>query len=201
MVLRVSLFDPNNPNAAFHLRRLAESLPAMAMRQTKRGLKREQGSQFTRCCPVCNEFYRHKQTASKIVVPDTLKAENCPSCAEVLAEGYTALVTASHRHLFVKLGGERAGQISTITENEMNVFQARHAAQQIWDVVVKECGAHPSGAVDFFAFALKADRPFCFPFGKYGLRYSQEGVPSVEHLSGGSEGLEAANQALLALIS
>lgn len=194
----MSLFDPNNPDAEKHLRRLAESMPAMAIRQTRRGLQRDQQAKFTRCCPVCNEFFRHAR--SKIIQSEKMQAENCPACAKQLQAGFTALVTASHRHAFARIGGEAAGKVQVISETEFNVFRAREAAQDIWNVMVKHCGAAKEGVVGFFEFALKNERPFKYTVGPHLLCFSAEGVPSVEWHSGDTNGLEDVNKAMLELL-
>lgn len=194
----MSLFDPNNPDAERQLRQLAESMPQMAMRQTRRGLQRDQQRQFTRCCPVCNEFFRHART--KIIQSEKMQAQNCPACAKQLQAGFTALITASHRHAFAKIGGDAAGKVQLISENEFNVFKAREAAQDIWNVVVAHCGAPKEGVVKFFEFALKTERPFKYPVGQHLLCFSSEGVPSVEWSAGGCAGLEEANKAMLELL-
>lgn len=187
----MSLFDPNNPNAHAHLRRLAESLPAMAMRQVKAGLRRDQSKVFSRYCPICNEFFRPK---AKSIIADTgnLKAEHCSACEDQLKDGFTALVTASHRHVFAKIDGA-AGEVKTITDAEMNVFYARDAAQQMWNVMVKHCGAKPEDVMKFFHYSLTTARPFKFGVGDYVLCFSNEGVPSVERMDGKTDGLEAVN--------
>lgn len=194
----MSLFDPNNPDAENQLRKLAESLPSMAIRQTKRGLQRDQQKQFTRCCPVCNEFFRHQR--SKIIQSEKMQAENCPACSKQLKAGFTALVTASHRHAFARIGGDAAGKVQVVSENEFNVFKAREAAQDIWNVMVSCCGAPNDGVVKFFEFALKAGRPFEYPVGDYVLHFSNEGVPSVRPADGKDLPVEAANEALMALL-
>lgn len=194
----MSLFDPNNHDAEKQLRQLAESMPQMAMRQTARGLQRDQQARFTRCCPVCNEFFRHQR--SKIIVSEKMQAENCPACVKQLQAGYTALVTASHRHAFARIGGDAAGQVQVITENEFNVFKAREAAQDIWNVMVQHCGAAKEGVIPFFEFALKTARPFKYTVGPHLLCFSSEGVPSVEWHSGETNGLEEVNKAMLALL-
>lgn len=197
VIADMSLFDPNNPNPR-GLENLFRALPGMAQATIQKGSGfKPAPKEFTRCCPICNEFFRPAILAGSF----QMKAEQCDSCRKQLATGLTALVTTSHRWCFIDLSSIAPGSKGTVqhvSENEMDAMKARDTAQKIWKVVVKHCGCDIAGVVDFFKFAVENPPPFTYPLNDgFKLHFSDEGIVSVTHES---KPCEAVNEELLKLI-
>lgn len=193
----MSLFDPKNPNPR-GLEQLFRALPGMAHSTVAKSKFKKSPPEFTRCCPICNEFFRPAVLAGS----GQVKSEQCDACRKSLESGLTALVTASHRSCFVNLSGvspNAAGTVQLVTDSEMDAFRARDMAQKIWSVLVKHCGCDVAGVVDFFKFAVENPPPFSYPtHDGYVLHFSNEGMLHVTNEGGRS--CEAVNADLLKLI-
>lgn len=193
----MSLFDPNNPNPR-GLEQLFRALPGMAQATIQKSSVKKSPPEFTRCCPICNEFFRPAVLSGSF----QMKSEQCTSCRKQLADGLTALVTTSHRWCFIDLSEispNSKGTIQKVSENEMDAIKARDMAGKIWKVVAKHCECDAAGVLDFFRFAVENPPPFTYPLNNgFKLHFSNEGVLSVTHVAGLK--CEEVNEELLKLI-
>lgn len=115
-----SLFDPRNPNADNHLRRLMGDLPGMvkSMQKGRNGRSQEKG--FKRFCPICCLMYDR----AKLWSTDGPTEKHCKGCQKNLDDGYTALVTMSHRWAFVKHPQMQPGTVIKVKDETMDKIEA-----------------------------------------------------------------------------
>lgn len=123
--------DPNGPSKDV-LKHLKGMLPSLAkgMGQHQIGGKGHLVARGTlkprKLCPVCGKLYDKITTTAEI----SLSPVNCKDCAEMLKQGYTALVCGK-KSCFVKCEAlaDKAGEVLVIGEEVFSQVQEKFDAQ------------------------------------------------------------------------
>lgn len=123
--------DPNGPSKDV-LKHLKGMLPSLAqgLHEQKIGGKGRLVARGTlkprKLCPVCGKLYDKITTTAEI----SLTPVNCEDCADMLKQGYTALVCGK-KSCFVKCKAlaDKAGEVLLIGEEVFSQVQEKFDAQ------------------------------------------------------------------------